>query len=389
MAIGDIFTAPVQTVAAGGRGLCRVGGRAVFAALTAPGDIITGRITAEHTRWAEAELVDLREASLLRAKPCCPVYGSCGGCSLQHLGYEAQLEIKRSILCETFTRAGVSVPDITVAASPPWEYRNRLSFHAAHTISGGSRVGFKARRSADIVFVDDCPVADPAIRARLRQGALNAPPGRERFTVYAKDGVFLSGNGDGKSRGTITLGGKTLALDAGLFFQSNALMLERLLPRLRAAAEGAPHNLPMADLYAGAGTFSVFLADLFPGADLLEQNGAALELARQNLSSYSGAFRYYAESDGNWAKRRGWGRRDYGFAVADPPRRGLSPVMARFLAESGPPVLAYVSCDAASLARDSRAIAASYYLKELTLFDFYPQTAHIESLALFYRKILY
>jgi 23S rRNA (uracil1939-C5)-methyltransferase len=387
MAIGDIFTASVQSVAAGGRGLCRAGGRAVFMPLTAPGDTVRGRIVSEHARWAEAELVELREASSLRAQPFCPLYGNCGGCSLQHIDYEAQLEIKRAVLAETFNRASGDTPDIVVEASPPREYRNRFSFHVLRDASGGLRAGFKARRSADIVPLDDCPVACPAIRARLREGAPDAPPGRERFTVYAKDGVFLSEGG--KSRGEITLGGKILTLDAALFFQSNALMLERLLPRLRAAAEEAPRGLAMADLYAGVGTFSVFLADLFSGADLLEQSGAALELARQNLAAGdAGAFRYYAESDSDWAKRRGRNARGYGFAVADPPRRGLSPVMARYLAEAGPPVLAYVSCDAASLARDSRVLASAYHLRELTLFDFYPQTAHIESLALFRRKTL-
>jgi 23S rRNA (uracil1939-C5)-methyltransferase len=76
----------------------------------------------------------------------------------------------------------------------------------------------------------------------------------------------------------------------------------------------------------------------------------------------------------------------YGFAVADPPRQGLSRSMARWLAENGPPVLAYVSCEPSSLARDCRILASGYKIEKLLFFDFYPQTAHIESLAVLKRR---
>jgi 23S rRNA (uracil1939-C5)-methyltransferase len=387
-----MFTAHVESVAAGGRGVCRVEGRAVFMAFTAPGDTVTGRITAERPRWAEAELVELNEASPLRVKPPCPYYGTCGGCSLQHVAYGAQLDIKKTILAETFIRAGLRPPPVTAEPSPPYEYRNRVSLHVAR--QGGVRAGFKARKSADVVPVRDCLVADPAIRAYLRDGApksslKSAPETPDRFTVYAKDGTLLSETG--KRRSSIRLGGKCLVADAGLFFQSNAAALEKLVPYLRAAAaEHAPcSGLPMADLYAGVGTFSLFLADLFDGADVLEENGAALELARHNLAALEAGrvFRYRAERAETWVRRRG--KRNYGFAVVDPPRVGLSSAVSRWLAGRGPPFLAYVSCDAASLARDSRLLSSSYALERLTLFDFYPQTAHIESLALFRRKMVY
>jgi 23S rRNA (uracil1939-C5)-methyltransferase len=123
---------------------------------------------------------------------------------------------------------------------------------------------------------------------------------------------------------------------------------------------------------------------------LLEENKAALALARENVRGLSctgrGDYRFYAISDDAWVKSRVH-RENWGFMVIDPPRQGLSVLMRRYIADKGPPLLAYVSCDPATLARDSKELAqGGYTLKELFLYDFYPQTAHIESLSVFSRS---
>jgi 23S rRNA (uracil1939-C5)-methyltransferase len=146
----------------------------------------------------------------------------------------------------------------------------------------------------------------------------------------------------------------------------------------------------MADIYCGVGTFAAFLQEIFPRIDLVEANKAALDLARENLRGPG--VRYFAQSDDEWVragspeKVRQSGEEGYGFAVVDPPRQGLSPALGQWLSREGPPLLAYVSCDAATLARDSAAlIKGGYGLESVTLYDFYPQTAHIETLAVFSR----
>jgi 23S rRNA (uracil1939-C5)-methyltransferase len=139
----------------------------------------------------------------------------------------------------------------------------------------------------------------------------------------------------------------------------------------------------MADLYAGAGTFAAFLGGFFPGLDLVEENREALALARQNLAGTEA--RFFGLSDTEWAEKGIGG--SYGFVVADPPRSGLSPALRSWLIHRGPPLLAYISCDPASLARDCRELCkAAYSLESLDLFDFYPQTAHIESLGVLRRR---
>jgi 23S rRNA (uracil1939-C5)-methyltransferase len=399
----EVFTVRVGEIAAGGAGLARRGAQAVFVEGSAPGELVTCRLTEEHRSWARAALLEVVEASPDRVEPGCGRYGVCGGCNLQHIRYEAQLAAKAGILKAAFTRiGGFSPPEPAVFPSNPWEYRNRMRFHRISrggaplkgrrtiTASGtkdrgaGGGVGLKARKSGELVPVPDCPVADPGIREALRQSAwggtvIRLPPEKDQCTVYSRGGLFLSEGGE--RRGRTRLLDREVVLDAGLFFQSNGAMLERLIIDLRDLAAGtALRGRAMADLYCGVGTFACFLGEFFSGVDLVERDKTALALARENLKG-SAAAAFFALSDDDWIRQK---TAPYGFIVVDPPRQGLSPSLADRLAGEGPPLLAYVSCDPASLARDSGILRRhGYALTELGLYDFYPQTAHIESLAVF------
>jgi len=398
--VGAPLKARIEGIAAGGAGLARVEGKSLFIEGTVPGETVLCRTTGERGSWAQAELLEVLEASGGRTLPACGFYGECGGCNLQHLSYAAQLEAKTAILKEAFVRIGGFVPpEPAVLPSEPWEYRNRMQFHAIRGFDKNrpdAFFGLKARKSAEIVPVSDCPIADPGIRKLLRAKGKDAEaaksffvsPGKDRATVYSRKGLLLSEAGT--TRGKTAILEKELALDAGAFFQSNGAMLEKLVADLLEIASGlgaAERKLPMADLYCGVGTFAAFLGGLFPRADLIEENKTSLALARENLSR-SGFVNFYAGRVEDWASGRlgpGSAPRGYGFAVADPPRQGLDPGLVRVFAENGPRVLAYVSCNPATLARDGKKLLGAYGLTKLRLYDFYPQTAHVESLAVFVR----
>ena len=384
----EAFTARVEQIAAGGAGLASVDGKKVFIDLTAPGDLVKGYIKKDHRFWAEAELLEILKPSPQRIKPLCVHYGVCGGCSLQHINYESQLEAKAVILTEAFERIGkVKPPEIKVKKSEPFEYRNRLQFH----LSQGKSLCFKEKKSANLIAVTDCPVAEKGIRKAMREGKIPHPGGKERFTVFSKGDVFLV---EGlQERGKISVLGKELTVDASVFFQSNVAMLEELLKDLITASSSADRNLPMADVYCGLGTFASFLGGFFTEIDLVEENKRAIAIAKENLYlnlsiglNELRAVNYHAVSDSEWVKR-GMGNKRWGFMVLDPPRNGLSAPLRERLAKQGPELIAYVSCDPATLARDSGVLLdGEYEMKELIMYDFYPQTAHIESLALFCRK---
>jgi 23S rRNA (uracil1939-C5)-methyltransferase len=389
-----IFQITIDRIAAGGAAFARFGGKSVFVEGCAAGERVCCRVTGEHGSWARAELLEIIEASPDRVEPACALYGVCGGCNMQHINYEAQLAAKIAILKESFARiGGFTPPEPAVVPSAPWEYRNRMQFHR-----GGPAGGFalKGRKNGGLVPVSDCPVADPGIRRALGEAGrgrtrIPLPPEKDRFTVYARKGLLLSEGGT--PRGRTRLLDREITLDAEVFFQSNGGMLEKLIEDLRETAAAADRDLAMADLFCGVGTFAAFLADFFPRAELVEENKKALALARENLAAAAARTEFFALRDTAWAKLkfRGGPKRTgggaYGFMVVDPPRQGLGPETARYLAADGPALLAYVSCDPASLARDSKIlIGGGYELARLGFYDFYPQTAHIESLAVFNRK---
>jgi 23S rRNA (uracil1939-C5)-methyltransferase len=182
--------------------------------------------------------------------------------------------------------------------------------------------------------------------------------------------------------------GKELLMDAGVFFQSNAFMLEKLLGEVLNAAEKGESRLPMADIYCGVGTFAAFLGERFARMDLIEENPAAIVLARENVRGNRTA-KLFAQTGDRWVTEGGL-KTAYGFMIADPPRQGLSPMLRKGLARNGPPVLVYVSCDPATLARDCGELTdttkGSYALERIIGFDFYPQTAHIESMAVLVKR---
>ncbi|MCL2602793.1 MAG: class I SAM-dependent RNA methyltransferase, partial [Treponema sp.] len=228
MAKGEVFTAKVQQIAAGGAGLTRQEGKSVFIPLTAPGDVVRCRVVNERGTWAEAELVELLERSPQRVDPECPLYGICGGCSLQHLSYKAQLDAKAAILRDAFVRiGGFQPPAAQVRECAPFGCRNRVQFHSGRGERGEFvQCGFMGRRSSRLVPLDDCPAADMGIRAALKEGTISGD-GRERFTVYSCGKTFLCEGG--QERGRVSLVGRDLAMDATVFFQSNAAMLELLI----------------------------------------------------------------------------------------------------------------------------------------------------------------
>ncbi|MDR2729316.1 MAG: methyltransferase [Treponema sp.] len=383
MALGDLHKLSLESITSGGDALGRIKGKPVFVETGAPGDTVLCRIIEEHKTWEKAQILEIIDASPARTESKCRYYGKCGGCNLQHIDYSAQLEIKKTVLKENFTRIG-GFSDIELAIIPgnAWEYRNRMQFHCFRQHNRGEKnhdFGLKGRDNQEIIAVRDCLIADPGIRNMLQYGKnIPIPPDKDRFTVYARNGLLL--NEGSKKRGQISLLGKELTIDTGVFFQSNGVMLEKLILDLQELACGMSGN--MADIFCGAGTFACFTGERFEKIDLVEEDKTSLSLARENLRGLNAEFFVFRDSDfsAELVKRK----KTYDFIIVDPPRKGLSSRLVSALVKKGPPVLVYVSCDPASLARDAKLLCRGRYsLRGLAFYDFYPQTSHIESLAVF------
>ncbi|MDR0707670.1 MAG: methyltransferase [Treponema sp.] len=390
----EVFTARIERIASNGEGILTHNGQKFFVDATAPLDSVTVRVKEPHKGWGTAELLCIEEPSPFRTPCACPLAGRCGGCSLQHLAYEKQIEEKAAILRESFVRIGgfKEPPAVRIRRSKCFGYRNRVQFHRFKS----SLPGFKVKRSDEIIQVSACPVADEGINNALAEKKIAPPVEKDRWTVYSHKDAFLMEGKNG--RGSVVFLDKRLMLDAGVFFQSNASALETLIKDVVSIAEeaGSSDSAPplAADVYCGVGTFAAFLRDVdcFESIELVEENKAALSLARVNVNAAGGGRGVcgtcHAVSADAWAKGN---RNRYGFIIADPPREGLSQGVRTWLCAQGAtqnaPVFAYVSCNPATLARDSAALVKSgYALSSLAFYDFYPHTPHIESVAVFHRS---
>ncbi len=372
-------TLDIEKLVAGGVGIAFHGGRAVFVPFVLPGERIEARIVEERRDYARAELLSVLAPSPERVEPECPLFGLCGGCGLQHAAYSAQLEAKRSIVREIFRRgAGFDPGSPRIVASAPYGYRNRVQFH----LDPGGHVGYMKRDSEEVVAVASCPIADPAVESWLAEHGGDVREelrpyigSASRFIVYGAEGAaYLEGR---HRRVSVNVLGDRIFFDVGAFFQSNLGILGKLVEETVAGFGGGR----AADLYAGVGLFGHFLAKAGARVVMVEQEAKSLAEARTNVAGP--IHQWHGQSVDQWCRGPGAGARFDGLVV-DPPRSGLSPELRAWILKSRPPLLSYVSCDPVTLARDAKElVAGGYRLDKLVLFDFYPQTGHVESLARF------
>jgi len=403
----------------GGASLARIDGKAVFVALTLPGEQALIRIVEEKRGYATAEAEEIVAPAAERIVPACRHFGTCGGCNYQHANYETQVKWKQAILRETLERAGVAVPvEIEILSGEPWHYRNRirLAFDAA------GRPGYRGRRSHSIVPIEECPIAAPSlVRAarafgdtirsttpQLRPTELSlfcnadesamlasvvvarsikirfddlaqawkahvpALAGAE-IVVHGRDGNQpRSIDGWGTNSLTYRAAGFDYRVDRGSFFQVNRWLVDALVERVAAHRSG---KLAW-DLFAGVGLFARKLAAHFERVVAVESAVPSIGALLENLKGTS-AEAVQAEAL-SFLRRQNGPRPD--LIVLDPPRTGLGTETAAQLTRIAPTSIVYVSCDPATLARDLRALSGStYVIQSIALIDLFPQTFHLET----------
>ncbi len=405
----------------GGSFLARVEGKAVFLPLVLPGEQARIRISQSKAGFSTAEAEEIVSAAPDRIAPACPHFGVCGGCDYQHTNYKTQLAFKQAILCETLERAGVAAPaQIHVLASDAWHSRSRirLAFDAA------GNPGYRGRRSHAVIPVSQCPIAAPLLmdaaraaaelarslaqplrmteialfcdaeEASLLASVFTANATKIRFDEFAQawqqripalKGAELAveGRAGQPARTVARWGATSLAyhaagfdyrVDHGAFFQVNRWLVDALVDRVTAGRRGALAW----DLFAGVGLFARRLTASFARVVAVESAPSATQALAANLKGTHGIPIRATTLD--FLRRDHQGVRP-DFIVVDPPRTGLGAEVTTLLAGVAPPVLAYVSCDPATLARDLRALTASgYQIESVTLADLFPQTFHLETL---------
>ncbi len=400
----------VDTYTYGGEVLGRLPDkRAAFVPFALAGERVRVALVDEKPSYVRTQLIEVLEPSPDRTTARCKHFSHCGGCHYQHITYDTQLAAKQEIVHDQLSRIAKlnNVNVRPIISGSAWYYRNHIQFH----LSPQGKLGYHRCDSDTILAVNEChlpvdvlnniwpqldfDVPQEPTRVGLRVG-LEAevqmiiesnsiiPPALlvEEAPVSA---VHISPAGllvmAGSEQVVMEVHSRLFQVSAGSFFQTNTSvaekMVEYLLERLPLAA-----NTRVLELYSGVGLFSAFIAPMVDRLVCVESSSSACEDILVNLDEFDNVVLYEAPA------RQVFGEIDFhpDVILLDPPRSGLDKHSLDSVVDLRPSTIAYVSCDPATFARDAKRInRANYYLDEVTPFDLFPQTYHIEVVGIWRR----
>lgn len=412
----------LEGIAHGGEAIGRHAGKTIFVPYAIPGERVRVEIIEEKARWARARLVEVLTPSADRVTPSCPYFGpgQCGGCQWQHIAYQRQAELKQAIVADQLRRLGriadPPVADVVVLADPAapddepsflaYGYRNHVQF----ALTPERQTGFRRAGSNEIIPVTRClllhdlldelhgaleladfPLQEISLRAGINTGetlilltgsteelpelelnmpasvALRVPRGLQALVghPWLTEEVLARG----------------YRVSAESFFQVNTVGAAALVELVTAYADVRPGNV-LLDAYCGVGLFSLPLADGAGKVIGIEEAPSACEDFAINAGERDNVELHEGPVEAVLPALRAQGQA-VDIVVIDPPRAGAGPQVIADLAVLGPRRIVYVSCDPATLARDAVHLArAGFHLVEAQPVDLFPQTFHVETIAL-------
>ncbi len=439
---GEKHTVEISDLNHRGEGVGKTAGYTLFVPGALPGEIVKALITKAHKNYAEAILLLRNKPSPFRAEPQCPYYNSCGGCQLQHLEYEKQLDWKYKMVAETLRRiAGVeTVIKLPLGMDNPWRYRNKAQIHIGPG-KDSIKAGFYETKSRRIIDIEDCLVQHPinsrainAIRRALQQYAakenLTNPDklpitgaairasfttskclvtliGREKNGRLKHENLMelaglINAETDNQTTGIVlqqagkkglndfTLYGQPYIeediapfryrISPQSFFQVNSTQAGVLYEQA-ASLTGNPHSAY--DLYCGTGNFSLYLSMKANKVIGIDSSRAAIADARVNASANSVENIEFINARTEDIKPLLFKGKNPKTIILNPPRKGCSRGLLDTVAEANPERIVYISCNPATLARDIKHLQQNNYSTTLVQpVDMFPHTSHIETITL-------
>lgn len=397
--IGDTVRLRVTAAANGGHCVGRSDeGQVVFVRHTLPGELVEATVTGvgKGGRYLLANATVIIEAASGRVEPMCQWAGRCGGCDFQHASAHAQRQLKREIVIDLLQRIGkltaiggrsldVALRDAHVA-DPASGYavgsRSRVRF----VIGPDGVPSMRGHHSHDLVPVGSCPLGGPILATHVSDSR-HLPVGAEVEYIEDDDGVIhtvVDGEPMDSALVARRVASRSWHLQPTGFWQVHPHAAQMLTDLVADAADFLPGHRVL-DLYAGAGLFTA-VAALAVGAgghvDAVESSPDSVNDGATALSDLSQVM-FHVEDVGRWLRSN---TGQYDIVVLDPPRAGAGATVVRGIVAAQPHRVVYVSCDAATFARDVSEFAAhGYVLEDLVLVDLFPMTGHTETVARFAR----
>ena len=447
---GDLIVVTIKRLGINGEGVGYYRRKAVFVPGALPQEVVKAKVVRSEQHYIEAELLCIEKRSRNRTAPVCPVYEQCGGCQLQHMDGAGQLAGKMEIVRESFARyTGIVEPPIRPMAgmADPWGYRHKAQLQAG-TIHGRMVLGLYSPASHKLVNIDGCQIqqqdintAVGAIRDIIEE--LGIPPYREKskegllrtvvlrkssysgelqvtfvlaedrlpkakqliegitaklpevatiaVNIQRKNTPLVFGEHTrvlwGKPEIEERLGDLTYRLSPRAFFQINPIQTTVLYDYVKEAAALTGVER-VVDAYCGTGTIALWLAPQAAEVRGIEEIAEAVRDARQNaqLNGITNVRFYQGKSE---VLLPSWLRAGYrpDVIVVDPPRIGCDRKLLSAVLHVRPKRFVYVSCNPATLAKDCQVlIDGGFALEWIQPVDMFPQTAHVECVALLVRK---
>lgn len=412
--MNNVLTLKVEQPVYGGLSICRYKGKVVFVTGAIPGETVKIAIEDEKKDYYIASVKEINDPSPDRIVPKCTYFGSCGGCQLQFITHTRQVRLKEAVLRDSLKRLAKVEKTLSepMTDNRQWHYRLRGQFKVSK-----NKIGFYRARTREVVDIDNCPLmsddinkklnklrtllqktgiteihitstSDPAVLLKTSPGHLSKQvltSMAEKLLESGFTGVCNQSSDNrvswhGQSYVTLYLDSLIYTLSPLSFFQSNWRLNQVVVGKIKNTLS-SQRIKKVLDLYAGAGNFSLPLAE---GAEIIavEENPYAIQDGMRNveinkIKNYrfiqSPAECYHIDST-------------FDVLFIDPPRPGLTNRVIKNILNAMPESIVYVSCNPTTLARDLKKLLARYSLQSIGLIDFFPQTYHIESLTFLSRK---
>ena len=410
MKVGDSYDVVIDRLNHQGKGICSIDGRSVFVLDALPLEKVKIRIDHVSKKFVSGYVLERFNSSSNRVNVACPYYELCGGCDIMHMSYDFQHDFKinkvRDIM-NKFVKDDIKILDISF--DNQFNYRNKATFHVKEGI------GFYKEKTYDLIDIDKCLIASMEINNVLnilkKMNLNNVSEVIVRSSYFDKsimvifsivgivdEGYFIDCLKDisssiyikkdkykliyGEKYIVDKIGDKKFVISPDSFFQVNTVMAYKLYSKVREYA-CVDNNTNVLDLYCGTGTIGLFVG----GKSLVgvEINASAIHDANINKDLNGINARFICGDSGEVLNKLD---KNFDVVIVDPPRSGLSSLSINEVISVGASRVVYVSCDPVTLARDLNIFKEYYDIKEISLFDMFPNTNHVETVMVLERKTL-